>query len=218
MRIRALGIASLAFAAGIAGCLNIESTTTSRPLDPVKMQSYLARNFSHMPIVYDGLARLISAANGTVTPGVTFTNITGGVQGSIGYDLDGNGSRESSINAKLIYNNPAVGINSGATFTVTSIDAPYLDGTATAALSVAGGGTTVTITSGTADLKPTNGPEITIPSVSLTISPTLSTPTVLGHADFSADNKTGTIFFETATTGGWKMRVTSSSFATFTVP
>jgi len=213
------GAAVLIVTLALSGCLSIgTSSTTTEKLDPAKMQSFLSRNLTHVTIIYDGLNRIVAAANGSQTSGVTFTNITGGVQGTVGYDLDGNGSMESSINAKLIYNNPAVGINGGGTFTVTEINAPYLSGTATAVLAVSGGGSTINITSGSADLVPDNGPHLTIPSVSLAITPTLQNPTILGHADFAADDDTGTVFFESNGSGGWRMRVTGSSFTTFTVP
>jgi hypothetical protein len=218
MRFRHIGIAGVAAAVLATGCLSTGTESSDTTFDATTTHDFLARNFSNMGIVYDGLARIISAANGTQTNGVTFTNITGGVQGTVGYDLDHNGTMESSIHAKLIYNNPAQGINGGATFTVTSIDAPYLSGTATAVIGVSGGGSQVTISSGTADFTPTYGPHITIPEVQLTISPTLATPTVIGHANFDAGDDNGTVFFESAAGTGWRMRVTGSTFTTFTVP
>ena len=204
---------------GTISCASINNPGTSTTtLDPVAMKTFLSRNFSNVTIVYDGLARIIAAAKGSTTSGVNFTNITGGVQGTVGYDLDGNGSMESNISAKLIYTNPALGIDGGGTFTVTGINAPYLQGTAVAALTISGGGTQVNVTSGTADLQPTYGPRITIPSVSLAITPTLQNPTVLGHADFAAGGDAGTLFFESNGSTGWRIRVTSPDFATFTVP
>jgi hypothetical protein len=203
----------------VTGCASAGSSGTRQAgLDPAALQTYLQRNFARIPVLTEAMSRIVVAASGGNATGVTFTNITGGVQGTVGVDLDGNGSMESSIDATLMYDNPASGIGGGATFTVTHINAPYVSGTSTATVSVTGNGSQINFTSGSADLTPTYGPRVTVPSVAFTVSPTLTAPTIIGHADFIADNKTGTLFFESSTSTGWKIRVSSPDFPGFTVP
>src|SRR5438132_9968518 len=50
----------------------------------------------------NAIQRLVLAASGQSQTGVTITPITGGVQGSVGVDVDGNGSLETSVNGRLI--------------------------------------------------------------------------------------------------------------------
>lgn len=218
---RTVGAVAFILVLGIAGCFDVGTTTTTTSnttLDPVKFQSYVARNYSKIPILFEALSRIVTAANGGTAAGVTFSNIAGGVQGTVGVDLDQNGSMESSINAKLIYNNPAVGLSSGATFTVTNINTPYVSGTSTSTVTESGNGSQINFTSGTADLTPNYGPHITVPSASLTVTPSLQSPSLIGHVDFSAGTSTGTLFFESNGAGGWRIRAVGADFTTFTVP
>jgi len=182
------------------------------------MQSYMSRNFTHIASIIDGVSRVIQAANGGHPAGVSYTNTATGVQGTVTVDLKGDGSEIATVNATITYNNPAQGISGGATMSVSSINSASTTGSATAGVAVGGGGTTVQFSSGTADLHPTDGPDLSISGANLTVSPTLSTPTIIGSAAFAADNKTGNVFFESNQSGGYKIRVTSSAFTTFTVP
>lgn len=216
---RPVSAAAAVLVLGIAGCLSSGSnTTTTDTLDPAALRGYLERNFAKIPVLTEAMGRIVTAASGGSATGVAFTSIPGGVQGTVTVDLDGNGSMESSIDAKLMYNDESMGMAGGATFTVTRINAPYVSGTSVANVMVTGNGSQVSFTSGTADLTPTYGPHVTVPSVAFTVSPTLQTPTIIGHADFIADNKSGTLFFESNGSGGWKIRVASPDFAGFTVP
>jgi hypothetical protein len=187
-------------------------------IDPEVTQAYLQRNFTKIPRITEAMARVLLTLNGSPQQGVTFVPITGGVQGTVGVDLDGNGSLETTIDARVILNNPSVGIAGGAVITVTAINAASTTGTASASLTVQGA-SSVTFTGGSATLFPTQGPsEIGVSNANLTVSGTQASPLILGSADFASTGTVGTAFFESNGSGGFQIRVTSPDFATFTVP
>ena len=220
-RVAAALFSSLAL--GVAACLTFGSDSsgnnnTNQSFDPVKMQSYLSRNFSHIPYILDALNRVLGAANGLNPPGVTYTRTSTGITGTVTVDLKGNGSDIGTVNATLTYTNPAVGISGGGTLAMTSINTGSTTGTANAAVAVNGNFTSVTFSNGSADLHPTSAPELLITNANLTATPTFTNTSILGSAGFATDNKTGTVFFESNGSGGWRIRVTSPNFATFTIP
>lgn len=192
--------------------------TGGEVIDPAVTQAYLQRNFAKIGRITDAMGRVLLTLNGTPQNGVTFTTITGGVQGTVGLDLDENGSLETTVNARVILINPSVGIAGGATLTVTAIDAASTGGNASASVTLVGT-SIVTLSNGHATLFPTQGPsQITIANANLTITPTLTNPSITGSADFTSGSTIGTAFFENNGSGGFRIRVTSPDFATFTVP
>src|SRR5450755_2580161 len=74
-----VGFAVVALLIGIGGCASIDNGSTTTPLDPVKMQAYLQRNFSHVPNITDAMSRVIQAANGGHPAGVTYTQTASGI-------------------------------------------------------------------------------------------------------------------------------------------
>jgi hypothetical protein len=187
-------------------------------IDPVVTQAYLQRNFTKIPRITEAMGRVLLTLNGTPQNGVTFTPITGGVQGTVGVDLDGNGSLETTVDARVILNNPAQGIAGGGVLTVTAINAASTGGNATANITLVGT-STVTLSNGSATLFPTQGPsQITVANANLTVTPTLNNPSIVGSADFASSGTTGTAFFENNGSGGFRIRITSPDFTTFTVP
>lgn len=227
MSYRKMGVVLALLGLSIAGCLSVGTETPApAPLDPVKMQAYMTRNFSHVPNLTAALGRVILAANGGNPPGVSFQPTANGVTGTVLVDVKGDGTDSARVDATITYNNPSLGIAGGATAQVTSLTSPNLTGSANANVSVVGAGTSVTFSSGAADLQYTNGPKLVISAANITVNAGTSLVsandmgpmTILGSADFHADSKTGTIFFESNGTGGWRIRVVSPNFATFTVP
>jgi hypothetical protein len=187
-------------------------------IDPVVTQAYLQRNFAKIPRITDAMGRVLLTLSGTPQDGVTFVPITGGVQGTVGVDLDGNGSLETTVDARVILNNPSAGIAGGGVLTITAINAASTGGNATANVTLVGS-STVTLSSGSATLFPTQGPsQINVANASLTVTPTLNNPSIVGSADFASAGTTGTAFFENNGSGGFRIRVTSPDFTTFTVP
>lgn len=194
-----------------------DNTGGDDAIDPVVTQAYLQRNLAKIPRITDAMGRVLLTLNGTPQDGVTFTSVTGGVEGTVGIDLDGNGSLETSVNARVILNNPSVGIAGGAVLTITAITAASTGGNASASLTLVGNN--VTLSNGVATLFPTNGPtQINVVNANLTVTPTLNNPSIVGSANFASASTTGTMFFENDGSGGFRIRVTSPDFATFTVP
>ncbi len=187
-------------------------------IDPVVTEAYLQRNFTKIPRITEAMARVLLTLNGNPQNGVTFVPITGGVQGTVGVDLDGNGSLETTVDARVILNNPQAGIAGGGVLTITAINAGSTTGTASANLAVQGSNTVV-LSGGSATLFPTHGPSsIVVSNANLTATATLTNPLILGSADFASSATTGTAFFENNGSGGFQIRVTSPDFASFTVP
>lgn len=187
-------------------------------LDPVAAENYLQRNFTHIPHINEALARVVATVNGSPQSGVSFVPITGGVQGTVGVDLDGNGVQETTVAATIIFTNPAVGISGGGELTVTAINAASTSGTASAHLAMQGT-STVIVSNGVATLHPTEGPStITISNGNLSVTASQTNPLILGSADFAAGSTTGTTTFESNGAGSYRIRVSGSNFTTFTVP
>jgi hypothetical protein len=227
MSSRKMGVVLTVLGLTVAGCFDVGTNTSATvPLDPVKMQAYMTRNFSHVPNLTEALGRVVLAANGGHPAGVSYTQTANGIQGTVLVDVKGDGTDSATVNATVTYNNPSLGIAGGATAAITSITSNNLTGSANASIAIAGAGSILMFSSGAADLQYKNGPELVISSANLTVTMGTSLVTanssgpitILGSADFSADSKTGTIFFESNGAGGWRIRVVSPNFATFTVP
>jgi hypothetical protein len=187
-------------------------------IDPEVTQDYLERNFAKIPRITDALVRIIATVNGNPQTGVTFVPITNGVQGTVGVDLDNNGSMETTVNATVVFINPSLGLAGGAHLTVTAIDAASTTGTASADIQLQGS-STVVFSDGEALLFPTEGPsEIEVSNGNITATASLTSPLLIGSADFSAGSTSGTAFFESNGAGGFRIRITSPNFETFTVP
>ena len=210
----------------VAACFDAgTSTPATPPLDPAKMQAYMSRNFTHIPNLTAALGRVIQAAQTGSAPGVTFQQTASGVTGTVLVDVKGDGTDSATVNANIHYLNPSVGILGGATSS-TTITSANLSATASSTIGVTGGGSTVTFSGGAADLQYKSGPELVISSANLSVAMGTSLVTanssapisILGSADFQSGDKSGTIFFESNGAGGWRIRVVSPNFATFTVP
>lgn len=214
-----LAPAALSLLLATGGCsASGNDNDTGDPLDPDATQEMLQRNFyTTIPLLTDGLARALATLNGNPQPGVTFAPIPGGVQGTVAADLDGNGSMESSLDARIILTNPAQGVAGGAMVTITAINTATLSGTASTGIALVGPNT-VGYINGEASLHPSSGLRaITVTNGNFTASLGYHNPVLSGSADFRVGSTNGTVFFE-PNGGGFRMRVTSSRFPTFTVP
>lgn len=208
---------ALAAALLLGGCSSLGNDDGDE-LDPQVTEAYLQRNFQKVPRITEALTRILATINGNPQPGVTFTPVTGGVQGTVGLDLDNNGSMETSINATVILNNPQLGIAGGAVLTVTALNAASATGTGQVSVDLVNSNT-VAFSNGGALLYPTNGPEsISLSSANLVVTVGAGTPSITGSANFAGGGKSGTVYFEPEGSGGFRMRVTSPDFDTFIVP
>jgi hypothetical protein len=85
--------------------------------DPEVFETTVRRTFVPMLAgIGDGLERLLTALDGGAADGVVIVPNAGGADATISLDLDGNGSRESSINGSL-----AGDIGTGAQVTLAAI-------------------------------------------------------------------------------------------------
>ena len=205
----------------IVGCHTAaEAPPAVQAFDPARMQAYIQRNFAHTPNLTRAVGRLIEAADGGHPVGVTYTGSATGIQATVLIDVKGDGTDSARAILTLSYRTPALGIAGGAAVTITSLTSPNLTGSASGTLAISGGGSSVALSNGSAELQYPNSPKLIISSANLSVTTGAgSSPVmILGSADFRADNKSGTIFFENNGAGGWRIRVVSPDFATFTVP
>ena len=217
MKARRIGSVLVLAALGTLACSS-DNGGSEDDIDPVVTEAYLRRSWTKIPRLTEALNRILLTMNGDPQPGVTFTQITGGVQGSVGVDLDNDGTQETTINARVILNNPSVGIAGGAVLTVTAINAASTTGTASADIALQSS-TVVTFSDGEASLFPTQGPShIEVADANLTVTLGVAGPLLIGSADFAAGSTSGTMFFENNGAGGFQLRVTSPDFESFVVP
>jgi len=212
----------------IAGCFTADDASpASEQLDPARMQAYIQRNFSHISNLTEAVGRMIEAADGGHPVGVTYGETTTGIQGTVLVDVKGDGTDSARADVTITYRTTSLGIAGGATIAITSLTSPNLTGSARGTLALRDGGSAVALSNGSAKLKYPDSPPMIISSANLTVtsSSNLGSPrhlggpvTILGSADFRANNKSGTIFFESNGTGGWRIRVVSPDFTTFIVP
>jgi hypothetical protein len=166
----------------------------------------------------EAMNRMIAAVHGTTENGVTITQIANGVQASVGVDVNGLGTFETTLNGTLVYVNPSQGLAGGATLTLTSIDG--------GAPQTASGGGVITQT-GPAVLTVSNGHfstqthtqnhSLSITQANLTLDAAAANPVVTGTAQFTFDGVSGTMTFQ-STGSGFRVQVSGNGFATFTVP
>lgn len=205
----------------IAGCHTVaEAPPAVQAFDPARMHAYIQRNFSHTPNVIGAVGRLIEAADGGHPVGVKYTESATGIQATVLIDVKGDGTDSARAILTLTYRTPSLGIAGGAAVAITSLTSPNLTGSASGTLAVSGGGSSVVLSNGSAELQYPDSPRLIISSANLSVTTGAGSGAliILGSADFRAENKSGTIFFERNGAGGWRIRVVSPDFATFTVP
>jgi hypothetical protein len=171
--------------------------------DSPTAKAFLERNFARIPRMIEAIARVVETANGQPQPGVTFGPITGGIQGTVAADLDGDGSMESSIDAKLIYLDESIGIEGGANLTITAIHSTAATGNFQSRLTL--NSTTVFLDQSSGVVKPAKGPsQIDVQEANFEITPTFESPTIKGHVDFAVSGKTGSMIFESDGQGAFE--------------
>jgi hypothetical protein len=117
MASRAASSTSLVFA--LSTCSSDESGGggNNSISDPDVFETTVRRTFVPMLAgIGNGLQRLLTALDGGAADGVVIVPVAGGAQATVSLDLDGNGSRESSINGSLIGD-----ISTGAQVTLAAI-------------------------------------------------------------------------------------------------
>lgn len=154
-------------------------------------EDVLTQGLSTIPQMGEALSRLVLTLQGNPQPGVNITPITNGVQGTLGVDLDDNGSNETTVQGTLVYVDPNAGFAGGATLTITDIDGPGVDGVLSALVQPVTA-TDISIGPGSGSLDTGAGP-IEVNSMAIFIG--FGTPTlqVSGVAQFTLDDQAGSV-------------------------
>jgi hypothetical protein len=165
----------------------------------------------------NAIQRLVLAATGQPQNGVTLTPITGGVQGSLGVDVDGDGSLETQVQGRLIFINPSQGLAGGANFTLTGIVAGAPQTASGSAVITQVSASIITITNGNFSTHTdTRDNDASVSGVNLTTDVSGGGYKVTGTADFEFNGVDGLFTF--APNGNWfKITVTGDSFDTFVI-
>lgn len=165
----------------------------------------------------NAIQRLVLAASGQAQTGVTLTPITGGVQGSLGVDVDGNGDLETQVQGRLIYVNPSAGLSGGANFTLTGIVGGAPQTASGTAVITPISASVITITNGNFQTHTdTRGNDASVSGVNLTVDVSGGGYKVTGTSDFEFNGVTGLFTF--APNGNWfKITVSGDSFDTFVI-
>jgi hypothetical protein len=165
----------------------------------------------------NAIQRLVLAASGQTQNGVTITPITGGVQGSVGVDVNGDGSLETSVQGRLLFINPSQGLAGGANFTLTGITGGAPQTASGTAVVTQVGPSIITITNGNfVTHTDTRGNDASVSSVNLTTDVSGGGYKVTGTADFEFNGVQGLFTFEPV--GNWfKITVSGDDFDTFVI-
>lgn len=186
--------------------------------DPDDFQQQLEDGFTNNLAGFaESLERFTLAAQGIPQDGVTLTPTETGINGSVGVDVNGDGSLETDVNGSVVFNNPSAGFAEGGTFTLTSI--------AGGAPQTASGSATITPI-GPAAISITNGNfqthtdtrdnDLSLSAVNINVDASGSEIYAVGTAAFNFNDLVGTLTFM-QTTNGYGIQVSGSGFDTFVV-
>ena len=196
-------VLAIMLALATAGCGGKSSDEGG--VTPGDIEQLLEDSFGQIPNLGNALQRVIATLQGNPQPGVTLTPITDGVQGTVGVDVDGNGSMEATVHGTLVYIDPSVGIDGGATLTITSIDGAAVDGGLTVAV-VPLSPTDLAFGPGSGSFETAAG-TVTVPQINMTVDIATATPVLDGFATFTVEDAPGSMFFEGDSQGGFQIRV-----------
>lgn len=196
-------LAAIALALAVANCSDGGSNNDDE-FTPDDLERSLQRSFDNIPQMGDALTRVVQTLQGNPQPGVSFTNITGGVQGTVGVDLDGNGSMETTVSGTLTYIDPQQGIAAGANMHITGISGSQADGDYTGVIAPIS--PTAFAVSGSGGFSG-EGVEVGVSGTSLSVDVATPTPVLDGIAFFQVNAEDGTMYFEDDGQGGFQLRV-----------
>ncbi len=165
----------------------------------------------------NAIQRLVLAASGQAQTGVTLIPISGGVQGSLGVDVNGDGSLETQVQGRLIFLNASQGLAGGANFTLTGISGGAPMTASGSAVVTQLGAAVISITNGNFTVHTdTRGNDASVSAVNITTDVGGGAYKVTGTANFEFNGVTGLFTF--APNGNWfKITVTGDGFDTFVI-
>jgi hypothetical protein len=188
------------------GC---KSGTGSSGGDPVRTQlkNDLEESFGHSPGLLDGLDRLLDAAAGGPADGVVLVSNGNTVSGTVEVDLDGDGTRETTLTGQAFFTATAGDFDGGATVGFSS---PTGEG-AGGYVQTVGQTAVVSAVSGTLGV-PAGDFQTILTDGGVNID--LTTANLDGYIELEVlggeDPLFATVHFEDDGMGGWHMRVTGS--------
>jgi hypothetical protein len=207
----------VALAVVAAGCSS--STGDGGGGDAEDFETQLGEAFTNNLAGFaESLERLLLAASGNPQQGVTLTPTETGATGSVGVDVNGDGSLETSVNGTLTYLNPSAGFAGGATLVINSITggAPQ-DASGTATITPLGPAT-IAVTNGSFETHTdTRGNDLYLDDVNLTVDASGSAIHATGSASFEFNDLEGTLTFLNPSSG-YAIQVSGPGFETFTIP
>lgn len=207
----------LAIVSAIGGCSSGGNSNNGDPTDfHGQLSDALLNNLSGFGTA---LKRLALAVNGTAQTGVTLTDITNGVQGTVGVDVDGDGAMETSVAGKLVYLNAGQGLAGGANFTLTGITGGAPQTASGSATVTQTGPAVLTISNGAFTTHTdTRGNNLSVSQASISADASGTDLVLTGTAHFTFNALTGTLTFQPDGQGSFRIQVSGSGFTTFTVP
>lgn len=165
----------------------------------------------------NAIQRLVLAASGQPQNGVTVTPIAGGVQASVGVDVNGDGSLETQVQGTLIFINAAQGLAGGANFTLTGITGGAPQTATGNAVVTQVGPSVISVTNGSFQTHTdTRGNDVSVSGVNITADVSGGGYKVTGTSNFEFNGITGLFTF--APNGNWfTLTVSGDSFDTFVI-
>ncbi len=213
---RLLTVASAGLVLVSLGCNNNNDNNNGSADD---LHHQLEDSFGNVAHFGEAFQRVLQTLQGNPQPGVNLNQTNTGVTGTVAVDVDGDGTRETTIDATLTYLNAQLCFTGGATFQLNSITgcAPTT-ATATATLTPTGPAT-IQLTNGSATFHTqTRGNDLTVTGATLTIDASNNHLVITGTADFVFNDLTGLATFEPDGQGSFKIQISGNGFTTFTVP
>lgn len=196
-------LAAITIVLALANCSDGGSNNDDE-FTPDDLENSLVHSFDNIPQMGDALTRVVQTLQGNPQPGVSFTNVTGGVQGTVGVDLDGNGSMETTVSGTLIYIDPQQGIAAGANLHITGISGGPADGDFTGVIAPLS--PTAFALSGSGGFSG-GGVEVGVSGAAVSVDVATPAPVLDGIAYFQVNAEDGTMYFEDDGAGGFQLRV-----------
>ncbi len=211
---RWLAVSACACALWAAGC---SSGTENNDADAEDFRQQLTDGFSNNLAGFsNAIQRLVLAINGQAQTGVTLTPIAGGFQGSVGVDVNGDGSLETTVAGQILWVNPSQGLYGGANFVLNGITGGAPQTASGSSVITQTGATSVAITNGyfTTETQ-TRGNSVEVTDANLDVDVGGGAYNVDGTADFRFNGLRGSLTFEPV--GTWFKITVTGNFPTFVI-
>jgi hypothetical protein len=182
-------------------------SSSDETVTPEDVQAYFAENSRAGLVMFDGLNRLLAAANGIPVEGVLLDPDGNTVDAILALDFDGDGVRETNVVGGVVFPNAQMSFDTGATVEIREISGSNVDGTASATARTIGGG--AVSLNGSGEFNGKSGPTVEV-EFGATVVPEVNS--VVGSADITAGDFQATGFWEDNGLGGTQIRFVGDDF------